>query len=230
MEVEWLAKMYPVCWLSPTTGVMGRAILAQLSSLLLLAILQPECDIFTQEPPLGSWSQTHDQGQPAQSTGATGLPFVPGGNALSKLRMAALQTPLLHGALGGTQQEKSRSGLGGPQMQSGDGNCHPTAQRWALAEPSSQERLQPTYQHPRHQADDATPLPSLPGSLPSPQAQPVLTFKQSVCQPYYTIYQAVGYYVQGKLTTAIKLRLGSDKARIPGHQRCNIRRPDYYKV
>ena len=79
--------------------------------------------------------------------------------------------------LGGTEQEERKSGLGGPQIQAGKGNCHPTARRWAVAERPSQEKLQPTYQHPRRLADDAAPLPSLPGSLPSPQAQSVLTFK-----------------------------------------------------
>lgn len=74
---------------------MGRAILAQPSLLMLLAVLQPECDIYptAASRSLGSWSQTHDQNQPSHSTGAVGLPLVSGGDTLSKLKLAAYQTP-----------------------------------------------------------------------------------------------------------------------------------------
>lgn len=128
---------------------------------------------FTQQLSWGSWSQTQDEDLPTQSPGAAGLPFEHGHGLLSRLRVATFQMPQICRPLCGAQREARRPGLGRPQMQAGEASAPCSA----VAGPPSQEKLQPTYQHPRRRADDAPPLPSLPGSLPSPQAQPVLTFK-----------------------------------------------------
>lgn len=95
--------------------------------------------IFTQQLPPGSRPQTYNQDQAWHGTGAPRLPFVPGRNALSKLRGPVSQAPQPHGApSGGTQQEESSPGPGRPQIQAGDANSLPIAQCWAGAQPSGQ--------------------------------------------------------------------------------------------
>lgn len=168
-------------WLTESNHgrLVGRAILAQLSLPMLLTILAPECDICPTAVPGVLVTSTRLSLAHAWHWGCR-TRVCAWAHMLSKLRTVALQTPLFHRPSptpGGTEQEKCRSGLGRPHTQAGEGSCSPAAQGSAVAEPSSQEALPPTYQHPRRRADDASPLPSLPGSLPSPQAQPVLTFK-----------------------------------------------------
>lgn len=114
--------------------------------------------------------------------------------------------------LGGAAAGGRQAGLGRTQRQDGEA----TAPCSAVAGPPRQERPQPTYQHPRRPADDAAALPSLPGSLPSPQAQPALTFTAKCVSTILNNTPRCGYSVRGTLTTAIKLRLGRDHASVPG--------------
>lgn len=152
---------HPVCRLSPTTGLRGGQ--SHLGTTVITDAAYGPFDqsvIFTQQLPLGAWSQTHDRGQPTQSAGAAGPPFVPGRDILPEPTMAAFDgRPFSIDPRGGTRREGSRSGLAGPQRQAGDGRCYPTAQGRAAAGPSSQGTSRPTYQHP--DAEQMTPLSAI---------------------------------------------------------------------